>query len=146
MIRSLRDRETERVRRGEVSRRLPRGIQGTARRKLRLLHVARALDDLRVPPGSRLEALRHDRLRGVRIVRPGCDVRLDPCNGPRYSLRVIRSFRHKGLRELFLTGRGAGVRPDLRKRCLVRLDAPDGATDLRQIDLPGYRLHPLPAR
>jgi antitoxin HigA-1 len=56
---------------------------------------------------------------------------------------VIRSFRHKGLRDLFLTGRSARVRPDLRKRCLARLDALHAATELSQLDLPGFRLHPL---
>ena len=56
---------------------------------------------------------------------------------------MIRSFRHKGLRELFLTGAGAGVRPDLRRRCLGRLDALNAATELRQLDLHGYRPHPL---
>ena len=56
---------------------------------------------------------------------------------------VIKSFRHKGLRDLFLAGRSAGVRPDLRRRCLVRLDALDAASELRQLDLPGFRLHPL---
>ena len=56
---------------------------------------------------------------------------------------MIRSFRHKGLRDLFLRGRGAAVRPDLRKRSLARLDALDAATELRQLDLPGFRLHPL---
>ena len=68
MIRSFRDRETERIWLGEVSRRLPRDIQSAARRKLRLLHVARTLDDLRVPPGNRLEALKHDR-RGQWSIR-----------------------------------------------------------------------------
>jgi proteic killer suppression protein len=56
---------------------------------------------------------------------------------------VISSFRHKGLRDLFLTGRSAGVRPDLKRRCLVRLDALNVATELRQLDVPGFRLHPL---
>ncbi len=56
---------------------------------------------------------------------------------------MIKSFRHKGLRELFLTGKGAGVRPDLRTRCLARLDALDAATELSQLDVPGCRLHPL---
>lgn len=56
---------------------------------------------------------------------------------------MIRSFRHKGLRDLFLTGRGVGLRADLRRRCLVRLDALNAATELRQLDLPGFRLHPL---
>lgn len=56
---------------------------------------------------------------------------------------MIRSFRHKRLRDLLLTGRSAGVRPDLRKRCLSRLDALDAATELRQLDVPGFRLHAL---
>jgi proteic killer suppression protein len=34
------------------------------------------------------------------------------------------------------------VRPDLTKRCLARLDALEAATELRQLDVPGFRLHP----
>ena len=68
MIRSLRDRETERVWAGERSRRLPPEIQDAALRKLRILNQARRLDDLRVPPGNRLEALSGDR-RGQHSVR-----------------------------------------------------------------------------
>jgi proteic killer suppression protein len=56
---------------------------------------------------------------------------------------VIKSFRHKGLRDLFLTGRSAGLRADLRRHCLVRLDALNAASELRQLDLPGLRLHRL---
>jgi proteic killer suppression protein len=37
-------------------------IEGVARRKLRQLEIAARLDDLRVPPGNRLEALRGDRI------------------------------------------------------------------------------------
>ena len=58
MIKSFRDRETERIWRGEVSRRLPRDIQDAALRKLRLVNQARRLGDLTVPPGNRLEALK----------------------------------------------------------------------------------------
>jgi proteic killer suppression protein len=57
--------------------------------------------------------------------------------------RRAASFRHKGLRDLFLKGQSAGVRPDLRKRSLARLDALDAATELRQLNLPGFRLHSL---
>ena len=46
---------------GRRSRRLPTEIQEAALRKLRLLNNARTLDDLRVPPGNRLEPLRGDR-------------------------------------------------------------------------------------
>lgn len=61
MIVSFRDRETERLWSGERSRRLPPWIVNTAVRKLRLLQVATALDQLRQPPGNRLEALSGDR-------------------------------------------------------------------------------------
>ncbi|MBI1985842.1 MAG: type II toxin-antitoxin system RelE/ParE family toxin [Rhodospirillales bacterium] len=61
MIRSFRDGETEKVWRGERSRRLPGDIQAVARRKLRMLNRSLLLDDLRVPPGNRLERLRGKR-------------------------------------------------------------------------------------
>ena len=61
MIRSFRDRTTEAIWLGEVSRRLPVAIQNAARRKLRMLHNADSLQDLREPPGNRLEALSGDR-------------------------------------------------------------------------------------
>jgi len=58
MITGFRDRETERIWQGTPSRRLPASIQRIARRKLRMLNNARRLDDLRIPPGNRLEALK----------------------------------------------------------------------------------------
>jgi proteic killer suppression protein len=58
MILDFRDRETELVWRGEGSRKLPREIQQVARRKLRMLNNAKTLQDLRIPPANRLEALR----------------------------------------------------------------------------------------
>ena len=58
MIVSFRDRETETVWGGRRSRRLPPEIQDAALRKLRLVNNARRIEDLRVPPGNRLEALR----------------------------------------------------------------------------------------
>lgn len=56
---------------------------------------------------------------------------------------MIRSFRSKALRELFESGSSRKVRPDLRERALVRLDALDAAAALRDVDLPGWRLHRL---
>ena len=61
MIRSFACRETERLFNDQTSRRLPPQIQRSARRKLLLLHQARRLDDLRVPYGNHLEALKGDR-------------------------------------------------------------------------------------
>lgn len=61
MIRSFACRETEKLFNDESSRRLPTQIQRVARRKLLLLHQARSLNDLRVPKGNHLEALKDDR-------------------------------------------------------------------------------------
>jgi proteic killer suppression protein len=61
MIRGFACPETERLFNDEASRRLPTQIQRVARRKLLLLNQARRLDDLRAPPGNRLEALKGDR-------------------------------------------------------------------------------------
>ena len=61
MIRSFACRETERLFNDETSRRLPASIQRIARRKLLVLNQARRLNDLRLPPGNRLEALKGDR-------------------------------------------------------------------------------------
>jgi proteic killer suppression protein len=61
MIVSFGDGETGKIWHGERSRRLPFAIQAAALRKLRLINVARNLDDLRVPPGNRLERLKGER-------------------------------------------------------------------------------------
>ena len=68
MIRSFADKEAEKIWRGVRSRRLPADIQQVARRKLRMLDAAAVLDDLRVPPANRLEALKGDR-RGQYSIR-----------------------------------------------------------------------------
>lgn len=68
MIRSFRDRETEKVWSGERSRRLPGDIQDAALRKLRQLNRSVVLEDLRVPPGNGLEALSKDR-KGQHSIR-----------------------------------------------------------------------------
>ncbi len=61
MIRGFACPETERLFNDEASRRLPTQIQRVARRKLLLLNQARRLDDMRAPPGNRLEALKGNR-------------------------------------------------------------------------------------
>lgn len=60
MIRSSRCSDTEALARGERVRRFE-SVAIVARRKLRQLEIAVRLDDLRVPPGNRLEALRGNR-------------------------------------------------------------------------------------
>jgi len=61
MIKSFKCGETEKIWLGEVSRKLPQNIQNVARRKLRMLNNAVDLNDLRIPPANRLEALKGSR-------------------------------------------------------------------------------------
>ena len=61
MIRSFNDRETELVWNGVRSRKLASDIQAIALRKLRLLNQAIVLNDLKIPPGNRLELLKGNR-------------------------------------------------------------------------------------
>ncbi len=68
VIRNFADREAERIWGGTASRRLPSDIQRVARRKLRMLNAAVRLDDLRVPPANRLEALKGHR-KGQHSIR-----------------------------------------------------------------------------
>jgi len=67
MIESFADPETEKIFKGEVSRKLPPGIQRTARRKLLYLDNAQDLRDLAAPPGNRLEFLKGDRAGQISI-------------------------------------------------------------------------------
>lgn len=68
MIKSFADKLTAAVFAGEQVRKLPPEIQQTARRKLKLLDAATGLEQLRVPPGNRLEALKGNR-KGQHSVR-----------------------------------------------------------------------------
>jgi len=68
MIVSFKNRETRRLAEGFRVARFA-DVEATARRKLRFLEIAATLDDLRVPPSNRLEALKGDRegLHSIRI-------------------------------------------------------------------------------
>ena len=57
MIRTFRDKETEQVFQRQTSRRFPANLLQVMWRKLAILNAAERLDDLRVPPGNRLEKL-----------------------------------------------------------------------------------------
>lgn len=56
---------------------------------------------------------------------------------------MLRSFRHKGLADLYRIGKSAKVRPDLQARILRRLDALNTARDLADLNVPGFDFHPL---
>ncbi len=61
MIQSFACADTERLFHRQRPKHLPRSIHRVAFRKLRMLHRAQTLRDLRVPPGNRLESLKGDR-------------------------------------------------------------------------------------
>lgn len=61
MIRSFKDKETEKIFKRERSKRFSQEIQRIAFRKLRMINRSQSINDLRVPPPNRLE-----KLKGIR--------------------------------------------------------------------------------
>ncbi len=59
---------------------------------------------------------------------------------------MIKSFKHKGLAELFERGHSAKIRADLQRRILRRLEALDQAEILTELNIPGFKLHGLQGR
>ncbi|MFQ5765973.1 MAG: type II toxin-antitoxin system RelE/ParE family toxin [Rhodospirillales bacterium] len=59
---------------------------------------------------------------------------------------MIKRFRHKGLKALFEAGSARGLRPAHVKRLRLILARLDASQSLRDMDLPGLRLHPLKGR
>jgi toxin HigB-1 len=62
---------------------------------------------------------------------------------------MIRTFRHKGLSELWATSRTSAIDQRMHRRVLVRLDALDKALRLEDLRVPGFdfhRLHGSPVR
>ncbi|HPD60146.1 MAG TPA: type II toxin-antitoxin system RelE/ParE family toxin [Thermodesulfobacteriota bacterium] len=62
MIKSFKNKETEKVYSREGSNKLPQDIQQVALRKMRLINNAKNLNELRIPPANRLE-----KLKGTRV-------------------------------------------------------------------------------
>ena len=56
---------------------------------------------------------------------------------------MIKSFRHKGLRKFFESGSAAGIQPQHAKRLRMLLAALDTSRTVGDMDVPGFRLHPL---
>lgn len=59
---------------------------------------------------------------------------------------MIKSFRHKGLRLLFEAGSTSGVQASHARRLRLQLAALDTARAVDDMDIPGFRLHPLKGR
>ena len=56
---------------------------------------------------------------------------------------MIKSFKHKGLERLFIKGIASGVQAVYATRITLMLDAIDAAEQVKELDLPGFRLHRL---
>lgn len=56
---------------------------------------------------------------------------------------MIQSFRHKGLQQFFETGSKAGIQPAHANRLRQQLFALDEAQSPQDMDVPGWRLHPM---
>jgi proteic killer suppression protein len=56
---------------------------------------------------------------------------------------VIKTFKHKGLEKFFGTSSMAGIQPYHKQKLRMRLTALDTATSIEDMDLPGFRLHPM---
>ncbi|MEW6410028.1 MAG: type II toxin-antitoxin system RelE/ParE family toxin [Nitrospirota bacterium] len=61
MIKSFKNKETEKIYLREGSSKLPGDIQQISLRKLRMINNAKSINDLRIPPANRLEKLKGDR-------------------------------------------------------------------------------------
>lgn len=58
-------------------------------------------------------------------------------------LFMIKSFKHKGLKKFFETGSKAGIQAKHERRLRIQLAAIHTATVIDDVDLPGFKLHPL---
>jgi len=56
---------------------------------------------------------------------------------------MIKSFKHKGLRNFFESGSSRGIHAAHSKKLRMQLAALDTAISIEDIDIPGYQLHPL---
>jgi proteic killer suppression protein len=59
---------------------------------------------------------------------------------------VIKSFKHKGLRRYYESGNKSGIQAKHAGRLRLQLAALDTARVVEDMDVPGYRLHPLKGR
>jgi proteic killer suppression protein len=89
MIRTFKDKETEKIFKRNFSRKLPQDIQQIAFRKLRMLNRAVTINDLRIPPGNKLEQLHGDR-KGQYSIRINDQWRIcfEWVNGDAYNVEI----------------------------------------------------------
>ena len=66
-----------------------------------------------------------------------------PCNVLCYSLGVIKSFAHGGVKRFFENGKAKGLPQDMVKRLRIRLDALEAAKEPKEMEISGWDLHEL---
>jgi proteic killer suppression protein len=95
------------------------------------------------PGGGRLSKSRPEAARATGRAGRRRPRALVACCASGYNISVIKSFRHKGLKALFETGSVAEVQPAHAKRLRLQLAALDTARTVEDMNIPGWRLHPL---
>jgi toxin HigB-1 len=61
----------------------------------------------------------------------------------RYTVSMIKSFKHKGMRLFFETGSTKGIQARHSEKLRMQLAALDTASEIDDLNIPGYHLHPL---
>ena len=113
----------------------------------------RRIDEGRPAEGVEQLSFGDCHVSSVTIVRPGMQPAcvsvgqitksVDSCTGTRYNQFMIRSFRHRGLRRLYERDDPSRIAADQLDRITLALADLDVAGKPSDLDLPGYRLHPL---
>jgi proteic killer suppression protein len=70
-------------------------------------------------------------------------MRLSQCCAVRYTADMIKSFKHKGVRLFVETGSNKGVQAKQSEKLRMQLAALETASEIDDLDIPGYHLHPL---
>ncbi len=130
MIRSFRDKATALVFAGELPQGMARDLAVAARRKLAALDAAEHVEDLRVPPGNRLEALRGNRAgqHSIRINRQWC---------------IVFAWREDGAHAVEIVNYTEPGRTEMAKRQLISRDDLDGGRVDFSATTTGERLPPV---
>ena len=71
---------------------------------------------------------------------------IDNCHSTLYTWWVIKTFRHRGLKELYERGQSSRVDSKHVAKLQRILTALDQSSSPRGMDIPGFRLHPLKGR
>jgi proteic killer suppression protein len=90
VIRSFKDKETQKIFERQRSAKLPSDIQQVALRKLRMINRAQTLQDLKVPPANRLESLKGKRIGQYSIrINDQWRICFEWQNGEAFNVKIV---------------------------------------------------------